>query len=156
MKLDTLRGRKERVYGPQLPATGFWQRTLPTAIIKTYRRIPDPVRATWSMGSSTSHLALESVAAGGGWSSFRQYSAGWKFLPTYAIGAGIRRAGLAPAVLAAAPVTFGVSTKDGIPGWLDGSTALSNGWSDTPKVPGSQLGRRCPDGTSPARRCTRT
>lgn len=85
----------DTVFGPQLPRTGFWQVTLPLTLIRAYRRIPCKVRGAWSMGSSTSHLAEQAVAAGAGWSAVGRYTSGWKFLPTYAIGAGLRRLGVA-------------------------------------------------------------
>src|SRR5262245_43683873 len=67
VKFSSRPGVGGRVFGPQLPRTGFWQVTLPLSIIHAYRRIPCNVRGVWSMGSSTSHMAETAVAAGGGW-----------------------------------------------------------------------------------------
>jgi hypothetical protein len=45
----------------------FWTRTLPLAITLAYRLIPPQVRATWSLGSSSSHRVLADPS----WATFR-------------------------------------------------------------------------------------
>lgn len=129
--------RAGAAFGPQLPATGFWQVTVPLTIIRAYRHIPAGVRSVWSMGSSTSHIAETAVAAGGGWVSFRRYSGGWRFLPTYAVGAGLRHIGLASLLLRVMPGTSGTKVPwDNPP--MPKSGVRSEGWGDPFKHVGSR------------------
>lgn len=60
---------------PRGYAMRFLLLTLPVAIIRAYRLIPERVRATWSMGSSSSGKALaQAQAAGNGWPAIARYA----------------------------------------------------------------------------------
>jgi hypothetical protein len=71
---------------------------MPERLTLAYQRIPVRVRRIWSMGSSSSDLALAAIRDGhrgaNHWPVFRAHIAGWRFLPGYAAGAALRRAGL--------------------------------------------------------------
>lgn len=47
--------------------------SLPLLIVRAYRLIPARIRRLWSFGSSTSHLALAALLAGGGWAVLLSY-----------------------------------------------------------------------------------
>ncbi len=72
---------------------------LPERLTLAYQRIPPRIRSFWSMGSSSSGLALEAIRdshrGARHWAAFGTHMAGIKFLPGYAAGAAIRHAGLA-------------------------------------------------------------
>lgn len=73
--------------GPAAPRNWrwLWYIAPPAAATRTYRAIPPRVRSRWALGTSTSHLALRAILAGGGWRAFVFYalpsrapSLGWK------------------------------------------------------------------------------
>lgn len=76
---------------------------LPERLTLAYQRIPPRARRIWSMGSSSSELALTAIRdshrGARHWTAFFQHTRGVRFLPGYAAGAGIRRAGLAMPLL---------------------------------------------------------
>jgi hypothetical protein len=59
--------------GPVAPLNWryFWYVAPPAALTVAYRAIPPRIRRRWSLGgASTSHLAVRSIMAGGGWAAF--------------------------------------------------------------------------------------